>query len=145
MTAISQKAICGTWTLTSYVSTAADGAAIENFGAAPKGIAMFDAHDNFSIVIVRPDLPRFASGNRERGTAEENGAVVRGSIAYFGRYSLSETGGGVIFEVLGATLPNWIGTTQKRGAAMASADELVLTNASASGGGSARISWIRAR
>lgn len=131
----------GAWELVSYVSTAADGSKTENFGATPIGSATFDDKGNFAIIIVKSGLPKFASGNREKGTPEENMAVVQGSIAYFGKYSLGE--GGFVFNIAGATLPNWIGTTQKRGAQMPSANELTLINASASGGGSAEVKFKR--
>ena len=133
----------GTWSLISYVSTSADGGKQENFGPSPIGMANFDDRGNFMISIVRSDLPKFATGNREKGTAEENGSVVRGSIAYFGTYTVAERGNELILKIMGATLPNWIGTTQRRGALMSSPDELTLVNSIASGGGSAEIKWKR--
>jgi hypothetical protein len=133
----------GTWQLISYVSTSADGAKLENFGPTPIGSASFDAKGNFMISIVRSDLPKFVSGNREKGTPEENSSVVRGSIAYFGTYVISDSANEMIFKIAGATLPNWIGTTQKRGAVMSSPNDLTLVNSVASGGGSAEIKWKR--
>lgn len=132
----------GTWKLVSYTSTAADGTVIQNFGDQPKGIAVFDTAGNFTITIVRADLPPFAENNRERGTADENAAVVRGSIAYFGTYR-DEDGQQLLFRITGATLPNWAGTTQRRQAVMPSTRELTLTNLVASGGGRAEIKWVR--
>jgi hypothetical protein len=131
----------GAWELVSYVSTAADGSKTENFGAAPIGSAIFDDKGNFTIIIVKSGLPKFASGNREKGTPEENMAVVQGSIAYFGKYTLGEDG--FVFNIAAATLPNWIGSTQKRGAQMPSVNELTLINATASGGGSAEVKFKR--
>ncbi|MET4291163.1 hypothetical protein ABIB06_002511 [Bradyrhizobium sp. LB8.2] len=129
----------GSWTLVSYVSTAGDGTKRENLGPNPIGAASFDAKGNFMISIIRSDLPKIASGNREQGTPAENGAIVRGLIAYFGNYTVAETGDELIVKIEGATLPNWIGSTQKRGAVMPSADELYLVNSIASGGGVAEI------
>ena len=51
---------------------------------------MYDADGRFCVIITRSDLPKFASNNRETGTAEENKAIVQGSLAYFGAYSVSE-------------------------------------------------------
>ena len=133
----------GSWRLISYTSTAADGVSKQNFGETPNGVASFDDKGNFMITIVRSDLPNFAGNNREKGTPEENQAVVRGTIAYFGTYTISETESSLIFKIEGATLPNWIGTTQRRGFSMPSRDELNLINAVASGGGSAEIKWKR--
>jgi hypothetical protein len=36
------------------------------------------------------DLPKFASGNRLQGSDAENNAIVRGSLAYFGTYTVDE-------------------------------------------------------
>ena len=52
---------------------------------------MYDDTGHFSVIITRFDLPKFASNNRETGTAEENKAIVQGSLACFGTYSVSET------------------------------------------------------
>ena len=133
----------GTWVLKAYVSTASDGTKRHNFGAGAIGQAMFDASGNFSMMVVRADLPRFASNNRETGSTDENGAVVRGSLAYFGTYVVNADERGMTFHILGATLPNWIGTTQTRTVSMRSRDQLDFINANASGGGSALIEWLR--
>ena len=139
-----KDATVGTWSLVSYTSTAADGRKTENFGRSPLGIAHFDRAGHFVISVVRSDLAPFASNNRERGTAEENAAVMRGSIAYFGTYAADEAGTSLIFAITGATLPNWIGTTQTRGARFEAPNGLTLINAAASGGGVAEITWRRA-
>jgi hypothetical protein len=52
------------------------------------GTKQADGH--FSLVNTRADLPKFASNRRDQGTPEENKAVVQGSIAYFGTYSVNE-------------------------------------------------------
>ena len=52
---------------------------------------MYDANGHISVIITRSDLPKFAANNREAGSPEENKAIVHGSLAYFGTYSVSET------------------------------------------------------
>ena len=139
-----KEAVARTWILVSYTSTAADGRKTENFGQHPLGIAHFDRAGHFVISVVRSDLAPFASNNREHGTADENAAVVRGSIAYFGTYAADAAGTSLIFEITGATLPNWIGATQTRGVRFETPNGLTLINAAASGGGVAEITWRRA-
>jgi len=82
------KDMVGTWILVSDTNTAPDGDTVQPFGRTPQGIAMFDS--NFAIVNARSDLPKFASGNRMRGTAEENKAIVQGSLALLGTYSVAD-------------------------------------------------------
>jgi hypothetical protein len=50
------------------------------------GLSLPDEAGHFMLILQRAPLPRFASDNRMSGTAEENKAVVQGSIAYFGRH-----------------------------------------------------------
>jgi hypothetical protein len=81
------KDLIGTWKPVSVTVTGPDGRKSEPFGPNPNSILTFDANGRFVLVNTRPDLPKFASNNRMQGTAEENKAIVQGSIAYFGTYS----------------------------------------------------------
>jgi hypothetical protein len=84
------KDIVGTWTLVS-ITLEKDGKKVDFYGPNPQGRATYDASGRVSVIVTRSDLPKFVSNNREAGTPEENKAVVQGSIAYFGTYSVSET------------------------------------------------------
>jgi len=106
------KDMIGTWALKSDDTTTPDGHAVQPFGPNPRGIAIFDSNGRFAIVASRPDLPKFASNNRMHGTAEENEAIVHGSIAFFGTFSVTD--GVIIQHIEGGTWPAWIGTDQKR-------------------------------
>jgi hypothetical protein len=96
-------------------------------------------------MFIRSDVPKFASTNREAGTAEENKAAVQGSIAYYGTYSVSENGKVVTYHIEGSTFPNWRGTDQKR-LVKISGDELTVSNpAPSTGFGNAWSVWKRAK
>jgi Lipocalin-like domain len=84
------KELVGTWTLVS-ITLEQDGKKTDFYGPNPQGQETYDANGRMSLIITRSDLPKFASNNRQAGTPEENKAVVQGSIAYFGTYSVSET------------------------------------------------------
>jgi hypothetical protein len=92
----------GTWTPVS----------VEAFGPNPKGILIFDANGRFYLQILRSELPKIASNKRDTGTPEENKAVVSGSIAYYGTYTMNGTD--LMLHVEGCSFPNWTGTDQKR-------------------------------
>lgn len=141
----SAKDLVGTWTLVSVVIDQS-GTKTEPFGSAPKGMAVFDGTHQ-SIIIVRSDMPKFASNNRNTGTAEENKASVQGSLALFGPYSYDEATKSISGKIEGSNFPNWFGTDLKRGVRL-EGDSLILTNPtpSASGpGGVATITWRRAK
>lgn len=138
------KDILGAWTLLSVVVDQG-GTKIEPFGNHPKGSIMFGPSGRFSLVITRSDLPALASNNRLSGTAEENRAIVQGSIAYFGTYSVNEDTRTFTVHVEGSTFPNWVGTDQRRIFSI-SDDELKYTNSDRSSGtGTALVVWRRAK
>src|SRR5581483_5637588 len=136
------KDLVGTWNLVSDVNTSADGGKVEPFGPTPRGMAIFDGDGRFAIVISRPDLPKFASNNRMQGTPEENKAIVRGSIGFFGTYSVAD--GAVIQHVEGGTWPSWIGSDQKRTIRSFAKDEQTWTTI-ASFGGTSELRWRRVK
>ena len=135
------KDIVGTWKPISVTVTGPDGRKSEPFGPNPNSILTFDANGRFVLVNTRPDLPKFASNNRMQGTAEENKAIVQGSIAYFGTYSVVDKV--IIEKVEGGTWPNWVGTEQKRPIISLTGDEMKLSTPAASVGGTAENTYKR--
>jgi hypothetical protein len=133
--------LVGTWKSVSTIVTGPDGRKSEPFGPNPNSTLVFDANGRFVIVNTRPDLPKFASNNRMQGTAEENKAVVQGSIAYFGTYSVVDKV--IIQKVEGSTWPNWIGTDQKRPIISFMGDDMKLSTPAASVGGTAENTYKR--
>jgi|ERR1700722_10133328 len=83
------KDLVGTWTLVSVV-TERDGRKFDTSGPNAKGLLVFDANGRYSIIFIAANLPKFVSGNRSSGTADENKAVVAGSLAHFGTYVVDE-------------------------------------------------------
>jgi Lipocalin-like domain len=84
------------------------------FGPNPNGRIVFTNNGQYFSLNTRPDLPKFASGNRMQGTADENKAIVQGSIGSFGTYSVSPDGKVLILKIEGSTWPSWVGIEQKR-------------------------------
>jgi Lipocalin-like domain len=139
------KELVGAWTLVSITVNQDGQKKIEPFGPAPKGSLIFESNGRFSITVTRSDLPKFGSGSRVSGTPEENAAVVQGTIAYFGTYSVSAEDRLVTVRVEGSTFPNWVGTDQKRLFTIIG-DELRYTNFNRSSGeGTALVVWKRAK
>jgi hypothetical protein len=137
------KDIVGTWKQVTNINIAPDGRRSEPFGPNPNSILTFDANGRFVSVGTRPDLPKFASNNRMQGTAEENKAIVQGSIAVFGTYSVVDKV--VIEKVEGGTWPSWTGTEQKRPVISFAGDDLKLANPAASVGGTSETTYKRVK
>jgi hypothetical protein len=134
----------GNWILVSlYVEK--DGKKTEPFGAKPRGSLILTPDGRFSLILMRASLPKFASNNRMKGTPEENQAIVQGSLAEYGSYTVtSEKEQAVNLRFEGCTFPNWDGQEQKRIVTL-KGDEMRFTNPVASVGGVAYIIWKRAR
>ncbi|MGB7949403.1 MAG: lipocalin-like domain-containing protein [Candidatus Binatia bacterium] len=135
--------LVGSWTLISLTNEK-DDQKVEPYGPNPKGSFMLDGK-RFSIVVVRPGRPKFASKSRLTGTPEENKETVLGSIAYFGTYSVSETDSTLVtLHIEGSSFPNWEGAEQKR-ILTVDGDEMKFVNPTIStGAGTARLVWKRA-
>ena len=135
--ALTAKDLAGTtWTL---VSVSAD-----TFGSNPKGVLMFDASGRVFAQLMRPDLAKYASNNRNQGTPEEYKATVQGMISYFGTYSVSGTD--LLIHIEGSSFPNWTGTDQKRTNITVTGDELKWTQPTPSAGGAPVATvWKRAK
>jgi hypothetical protein len=133
----------GTWTLVSITSGEGANQTLP-YGPNPKGMMMVDANGRFSIMAVRYDLPKFGSNNRMSGTPEENQSIVQGSIAFFGTYSIAEDTHVLTVNVEGSTFPNFTGGTQTRILSF-SGDEVTYFNPTPSMGGSATVTYRRAK
>jgi hypothetical protein len=140
-----KERLLGAWTL---VSLTAGEEADQTFpyGANPKGSMMVDANGRFMITVVRSDLPQFASNNRMTATPDEATAVVQGSIAYYGSYSIDEATHVITVNIEGSTFPNFTGGTQTRILSFNGDDEVTYLNPTPSHGGApAKVTYRRAK
>ena len=141
-----KERLIGTWTLVSITSGEEGNQTLGGDwpGPNPKGTMMVDANGRFSIMAVRSDLPKFGSNNRMSGTPKENQAIVQGSIAFFGTYSIDEATHVLTINVDGSTFPNFTGGTQTRILSFGD-DEVTYFNPTPSMGGSAKVTYRRAK
>jgi hypothetical protein len=121
-----------------------DGSRVPMYGPNPQGLASFDSNDRYMLLVARPDQPKFVSNNRMEGSPEEYKAVVQGSIAHIGRYTVNEADKTITFHIETSTFPNWNGAEQKRPFTL-TGDELKWTTPAASGGGSGEVVLKRAK
>jgi lipocalin-like protein len=140
-----KEQIVGSWIYVSSESVAPDGKRTSNYAPpGPAGLWIFGSDGRFMSLVVAPDIPKFASGNRATGTAEENKAVVQGSIATFGRYAVNEADHTLILNIERSTYPNWNGTEQKRPITI-TGDELKYVVPEQSFGGRGEVALRRAK
>jgi Lipocalin-like domain len=147
-----KEQLVGTWTLVSLEQVRPDGSKHQNYGSnpkgvhvfAPNGVHVFAPNGRFYLMFARDDLPKIASNNRMKGTAEEHKAIWEGSIAYFGTYTVDEADKTVSLTLEASTFPNQLAAPQKRIITSLTSDELKYTNATASGGSQNHLVFKRA-
>jgi hypothetical protein len=142
---INKQDLIGTWTLVSTDNTKADGTKIDVYGSNAKGILIFDQGGHYSLTIVRSDLPKVAAGASDRGTVEENKAILAGLIASFGTYAFNEAARTLTTHVDGSSFPNISGGQQKRIISTLTKDELKYTNPATATGTKAEAVWKRTK
>jgi len=136
--------LVGSWTSVAIV-TDTGGNKVEPFGPNPRGLLILDSGGRYVVVNLRPNLPKFASNNRMTGTPDENKAIVTGSLAHFGTYTVNEADKTLIFRIEGSTYPSWDGTEQKRVFTL-TGDELKYTVPTVTiGAGTSTVVWKRAK
>jgi len=139
-----KQQLVGTWSLVAqYVDQ--NGKRVERFGSTPKGIYMFDRNGRFAAILLRSDLPKIAANNAMMGTVEENKAIVQGSTAFYGKWSINEKDGSVTSHVDGSTYPNWDGQDQKRVVTISGDDLKICIPGGSQIGGTVCTVWKRAK
>jgi lipocalin-like protein len=135
--------LIGTWVLVTNSDKNSDGSL--KWGDNPKGSMIFDANGRYSFMIVRSDVPKFAANSADKGTAEENAKVVRGTFANFGTYTVDEQKRTFTTNLEGTMYPNLAGRSITRSISFISTDELRYTNAATATGASAEAVWRRVK
>src|SRR5437867_11620582 len=85
-----------------------------SFGDNARGQLILGSDGHYSLNLARATLPKIAVGARGQGTAEENKAIVGGSIFHYGKYTVDEKEKTITFNVEASTFPNWDGATFRR-------------------------------
>ena len=141
-----KQRIVGTWDFVVAEVTAPNGKKSFPFGETPRGILIFTPDGRFAQIHVASDVPKFASGNRLTGTAEEYAAINRRSLSVFGTYTVDEEKKTVTYRIVSSTFPNWEGEAQTRTIDKLTVDDFVNTNPNVAGGrGSASNLYRRAK
>jgi GH15 family glucan-1,4-alpha-glucosidase len=136
--------LVGSWSFASVVNTRTDGTKVEVFGPNPAGLLIFDGNGRYASLVVRPGVPKFASNNRDAGSAEENKAAMQGSIAHVGRYTINEADRSVTFHIEYSSFPNWNGTEQRRPITVAGDEMKYIVPTPSTGTGTAEVTFRRA-
>jgi hypothetical protein len=105
--------VAGCWNL---ISAFMDnhGKRLDMLGSNPGGMLILTEDFHFTVIINNPDIPKFISGDRSNGTAEEYKTAVINSLGVYGTYTIDENGDFLEEHVLGSTFQNMNGTSRGR-------------------------------
>jgi len=118
--------LSGTWSFVSSTSERDDGS--NTWGPDAKGQLVFLPNGRFSFQLMRGDRPKYKSNTRMRGSLIENQATSRGSLSYFGTYTVNDSDRSLTYNVEMSSFPNYNGTTLKRHIVSISDDEFRYQN-----------------
>lgn len=136
--------LAGTWALVAADDVLPDGSRVPAYGSAPAGLLIVDAQGRYSLQLFRTDRPRFAAGDKRRGTPAEFESAVLGMSSHVGWIDVDAAAHVLTFHIALAAYPNWEGTSQRRQFELV--DEVLTYRLPAQAGSSANIpltAWRR--
>jgi Lipocalin-like domain len=140
-----KEQLLGTWMLVGWDQVRPDGTKFQKYGTDPRGFHIFERNGRFFAMMARPDLPKIAASDPQKATPDEARAIMAGSIAYYGTYTVNEAERMVILRMDASTFPNQLGRDLPRRIVSVTANEMVYANPDATtGGGQIQLSWKRA-
>jgi hypothetical protein len=134
--------LIGTWRLTS-LTVLKSGSPVEILGEHPEGQLVFGEDGRYTLIAVRSNLPKLASGDRLSATAEESKRILQGSVAHFGTYVVDRTTRRIEFRIKKGNFPNWDGEIQARPFVIED-DRLTYITPGSFGYGASTAVWQRA-
>ncbi|AEF21367.1 MULTISPECIES: lipocalin-like domain-containing protein [Pseudomonas] len=137
--------VAGTWNLIA-ATVENDGVTSYPYGPEPRGRLVFTPDLYFVEFLHDPRIPRFQSNQRGGGTDAENRAVMAGSLALYGRYTVDAQGDFSGNTVEGSSFPNWTGDVRTtRELRMEVEGERMIESFQRPGGAKVRLVFQRAR
>jgi hypothetical protein len=105
--------VAGVWNLVSgHLEN--HGQQIDILGPHPAGMLILTEDLHFTVIVHNPDIPKFASGDRAKGTPEEYKTAVTSSLGVYGTYTVDENGDFLEQHAVGSTFQNMNGTDRGR-------------------------------
>jgi len=133
--------IVGAWRLVSLY-TEEQGVKTYPYGEKPVGLLVFDRSGSVIQFLTKPELPRFATPNRLKGTDKEYREVMQSILSGFGAYTVD--GETVTIKWEASSYPNRAGTTERRTYKLVG-EELTAMNPTAASGGTSYAVWVRVK
>ena len=109
-----KNVIAGTWRMVEAYVDAPEGR-VDLYGGHADGVLVFTEGLHFIEMLRDRAVEPIALGEREKGTPAENAAIVAGTLAQYGTYSVGPDGTFTGNTIEASTFPNWNGLTRDTG------------------------------
>jgi len=103
-----------------------------------KGALAFGSTGHFSYSVIA-GMAKLANDRLDTTPAEDH-AIARGSLSYFGTYTVDDATGTLTLNIERSTFPTQNGTAAKRKVTL-KGNELTIENAARTKGGSTKVVW----
>jgi hypothetical protein len=120
------QSFVGTWKLISDKQVRTDGSSSDLYGSLPLGQLIYDSQGHMSVHLLTADLTKCGTQDRRKCSDSAARSAFDNYLGYWGRFKVSVTGKSVVHIIDGASVPDWIGTSQERFYEL-SGDRLTLT------------------
>jgi lipocalin-like protein len=124
--ATNSQSLLGTWKLISDKQVKSDGSSSDLYGSSPLGQLIYDSRGNMSVHLLTADLTKCGTQDRRKCPDSAARSAFDNYLGYWGRFKVSAGGKSVVHIIEGASVPDWIGTSQERFFELAG-DRLTLT------------------
>jgi hypothetical protein len=111
---LEKRQLLGRWRIVDWVQRYDDGRQVYPLGRELRGFVQYD-EERMVCFITSVERPRL-SGTQWTATQAEKAAAYASCLAYSGTYEIA--GDDVLHQVDLSLYPNWVGTTQRRGAVL---------------------------
>lgn len=139
-----KEQLVGTWIYVSSTGKRDDGSNVQR--PSLRGAATYTADGRFHFITTPTDVPRYASNETTRPSAEEAVSTASGSIAYTGTYTVDENSRTIHANIEASTFPNLVGASnQRRIITSISEDEMTFVNPRTPSGVTLEFVWKRAK
>ena len=136
--------LVGTWIYVSSTGKRDDGSTVQR--PSLQGAATYTADGRFHFITTRTDLPKYASSDSARPSADEAMAIPSGVVPNTGTYTVDEGTKTIHANVETSSFPNLVGApNQRRIITSITADEMRFTNPRTPAGVTLEFVWKRAK
>jgi hypothetical protein len=104
--------LVGTWRLISAKSKAVDGTVLDHLYTS--GQLIYDSAGHMSVHLLKPSITKCGTLDRRKCPDAVAREAFDNYLGYWGKFAVVPTENAILHQIEGASVPDWVGTSQKR-------------------------------